>query len=155
MKVPINQVACIDLDAPTLPAERIKIRGVVRWRVWCRHCKAWHYHGPAEGHPRHIARIRPARTGGAGTISRCGGRARGCRAGIADTPWTLERLLRESRLQPRSMPCSSLLFVTGYGCVGPVNRLEVVLNDRDLAAKLDHANRLQAAQARLRQDLAS
>jgi hypothetical protein len=50
MKVPINQVACIDLDAPTLPAERIKANGVVRWRVWCRHCGAWHYHGPAGGH---------------------------------------------------------------------------------------------------------
>ena len=50
MKVPINQVACIDLDAPTLPAERIKVKGVVRWRVWCRHCGEWHYHGPAEGH---------------------------------------------------------------------------------------------------------
>jgi hypothetical protein len=50
VKVPINQVACIDLDAPTLPAERIKVHSVVRWRVWCRHCAAWHYHGPGEGH---------------------------------------------------------------------------------------------------------
>ena len=50
MKVPINQVACIDLDAPTLPAEQVRIKGTMRWRVWCRHCEAWHHHGPAEGH---------------------------------------------------------------------------------------------------------
>ena len=52
MKVPINAIACIDLDAPTLPAERIKVKGVVRWRVWCRHSEEWHDHGPAEGAPR-------------------------------------------------------------------------------------------------------
>jgi hypothetical protein len=50
VKVPINQVACISLDASTLPAEEIVVRGVTRWRVWCRYCRAWHYHGPAEGH---------------------------------------------------------------------------------------------------------
>jgi hypothetical protein len=50
MKVPINQVACISLDAPTLAAEQVRIKGVVRWRVWCRHCGTWHHHGLAEGH---------------------------------------------------------------------------------------------------------
>ena len=49
MKVPINSVACIDLDALTLPAEQVKVKGVTRWRAWCRHCEAWHYHGRAEG----------------------------------------------------------------------------------------------------------
>lgn len=46
MKVPIDEVACIDLDAPVLPAYEAKYRGV----VWCRHCGVWHDHGPAEGH---------------------------------------------------------------------------------------------------------
>ena len=50
MKVPINQVACINLDAPTLPAEEVRIKGTTCWRVWCEHCETWHYHGPAEGH---------------------------------------------------------------------------------------------------------
>jgi hypothetical protein len=50
MKVPINSVACISLDAPTLPAAEVVVHGVTRWRVWCRHCNEWHYHGPAEGH---------------------------------------------------------------------------------------------------------
>jgi hypothetical protein len=50
MKVPINAVACIDFDAPTLPTEEVVIGGVTRWRVWCRHCTSWHYHGLAEGH---------------------------------------------------------------------------------------------------------
>ncbi len=38
--------ACISLDAPTLPPEEL----ISRWRVWCRHCEAWYFHGPAEGH---------------------------------------------------------------------------------------------------------
>ena len=50
MKVPIDEVACIDLDAPVLPAYEAKYRGVVRWFVWCKHCREWHDHGPAEGH---------------------------------------------------------------------------------------------------------
>jgi len=25
-------------------------RRSVRWVVWCKHCNAWHKHGPAEGH---------------------------------------------------------------------------------------------------------
>src|SRR5687768_14357514 len=40
----------LDLDAPTLGAEAVSVAGVTRWRVWCRHCQAWHLHGPGEGH---------------------------------------------------------------------------------------------------------
>lgn len=50
MKVPIDQVAAVDLDAPVLPAYEARIRGAVRWLVWCRHCQVWHRHGPAKGH---------------------------------------------------------------------------------------------------------
>jgi hypothetical protein len=50
MKVPIAAVAVIDIEAPVLPAYEAKYRGVVRWFVWCKHCKTWHDHGPAEGH---------------------------------------------------------------------------------------------------------
>ena len=38
------------LDAPTLTSERVKADGRVLWRVWCRCCEKWHYHGPALGH---------------------------------------------------------------------------------------------------------
>jgi hypothetical protein len=50
MKVPVNAVACISLDAPTVAAHEVKRGGVMRWRFWCRHCGQWHYHGPGEGH---------------------------------------------------------------------------------------------------------
>ena len=40
----------IDLDAPTLGAEPVADGGSEHWRVWCKHCGVWHYHGPAEGH---------------------------------------------------------------------------------------------------------
>jgi hypothetical protein len=50
MMVPINAVACIDLDAPTIAAREVNRNGLVRWRFWCRHCGQWHYHGPGEGH---------------------------------------------------------------------------------------------------------
>jgi hypothetical protein len=50
MKIPISEFALIDLDAPVLRAYEATIRGAVRWLVWCKHCKLWHYHGPAEGH---------------------------------------------------------------------------------------------------------
>ena len=36
MKVPIDDYACLDLDAPTLPAEEVDVDGVARFRVWCR-----------------------------------------------------------------------------------------------------------------------
>ena len=52
MKVPIDEYRFIDLNAPTLPAREIvnEETGVVKWTVWCRYCKAWHYHGQGEGH---------------------------------------------------------------------------------------------------------
>lgn len=50
MKVPIDDFAVIDLDAPVLPAYDARIGGVVRWMVWCEHCRNWHRHGAAEGH---------------------------------------------------------------------------------------------------------
>lgn len=49
-KVPISDHACVDLDAPVLAAEEVLVEGRRLWRVWCRHCDAWHYHGPMEGH---------------------------------------------------------------------------------------------------------
>jgi hypothetical protein len=50
MKVPIDAVACIDLEAPTLSAQEVTRRFTKRWRVWCRYCRHWHYYGPGEGH---------------------------------------------------------------------------------------------------------
>jgi hypothetical protein len=50
VKVPINVVTVIDIEAPVLPAYEKKIWGVVRWLVWYEHCRIWHEHGPAEGH---------------------------------------------------------------------------------------------------------
>ena len=50
MKAPINVCAVIDLDAPTLPTERIKTKHAIYWRVWCKHCNEWHQHGAGEGH---------------------------------------------------------------------------------------------------------
>ena len=41
----------LSLDAPTLSAEPVTDDGgLPMWRVWCRHCRAWHYHGPGDGH---------------------------------------------------------------------------------------------------------
>ena len=52
MKIPINDFNCVDLDAPTLPAREIRNEetGVVRWVIWCPHCREWHRHGAGEGH---------------------------------------------------------------------------------------------------------
>lgn len=50
MRFPIDDVAFIDLDAPTLPAYEAELDGSLYWLVWCRHCEVWHRHGPAEGH---------------------------------------------------------------------------------------------------------
>ena len=50
MKVPIDDYACIDLDAPVLPAYEAFVSGSVYWLVWCDHCGKHHRHGPAEGH---------------------------------------------------------------------------------------------------------
>ena len=50
MKVPIDDYACLDLNAPTLAAYETVVDGVTRWIVWCKHCRTWHRHGPAEGH---------------------------------------------------------------------------------------------------------
>jgi hypothetical protein len=49
-KVPINVMAFIDAGAPTLPAREVVRRFTKRLRVWCKHCRHWHYHGPGEGH---------------------------------------------------------------------------------------------------------
>ena len=40
----------IDVSAPALGAEEVTVDGRVLWRVWCKHCGHYHYHGPAEGH---------------------------------------------------------------------------------------------------------
>ena len=50
MKVPISEFACLNLDAPVLPAYEVKRDGVIRWAVWCKQWDTWHWHGPAEGH---------------------------------------------------------------------------------------------------------
>ena len=50
MKVPIDDVAVIDIKAPVLTAYETRIRGAVQWLVRFRHCKKRHRHGPAEGH---------------------------------------------------------------------------------------------------------
>ena len=50
MKVPISDFSVIDLDAPVLPAYEAVVNGSTYWVVWCRHCRKWHRHGPAEGH---------------------------------------------------------------------------------------------------------
>jgi hypothetical protein len=50
MKVPINETAVIDLEAPVLPAYDAVIKGSIRWQVWCKYCACWHEHGPGEGH---------------------------------------------------------------------------------------------------------
>jgi hypothetical protein len=50
MKVPINEVDVIDLDAPVLPAFEKIVGKTVSLLVWCKHCREWHEHGPAEGH---------------------------------------------------------------------------------------------------------
>jgi hypothetical protein len=50
MKVPLSRSDSLDLDAPALPAYAVRYKGKVRWLVWCKYCKLWHRHGPAEGH---------------------------------------------------------------------------------------------------------
>ena len=39
MRVPIDDFACISLDAPTLPAYEV-VEDSVHWVVWCKHCQA-------------------------------------------------------------------------------------------------------------------
>ena len=50
MKVPIDEVGCISLDAPVVSAQEIKHNGATRWLIWCGYCEIWHYHGAGEGH---------------------------------------------------------------------------------------------------------
>ena len=49
MRIPISNCAVIDLDAPTVPAYEV-YEQYVRWVVYCKHCRMWHSHSPAEGH---------------------------------------------------------------------------------------------------------
>ncbi len=50
MKVPINESAVIDLEAPVLPAYEVLRKGRTCWVVWCKYCQEWHRHAPVEGH---------------------------------------------------------------------------------------------------------
>ncbi len=50
----------LDLDAPVLPAYELVVYGRLLWRVWCKHCGEYHYHGAAEGH--RIAHCRKPRS---------------------------------------------------------------------------------------------
>ncbi len=73
MKVPIDSVTVVDLDAPTLPAYEIKFDGIARWVVWFKHYNEWPRHGPAEGHRlkdivKHTDVTRSVRIGGLGII---------------------------------------------------------------------------------------
>ncbi len=90
MKIPIDEVAVIDLDAPVLSAYEAKYRGVVRWCVWCKHCREWQITGRLKGTGRHTAGTRAARTGKAGTICRMLGSGgtgrRPSRFGVAPMP---------------------------------------------------------------------
>jgi len=49
VRIPISNHAVIDLDAPTLAAYEVYDQ-YVRWVVYCKHCRLWHSHSPAEGH---------------------------------------------------------------------------------------------------------
>ena len=52
MKVPTPE-HLIDPDAPVLPAKEVvldEFADAMRWRVWCKYCQLWHYHGPLAGH---------------------------------------------------------------------------------------------------------
>ena len=40
----------IDVSAPVSGALPVTVDGRVLWRVWCKHCERYHYHGPGEGH---------------------------------------------------------------------------------------------------------
>jgi hypothetical protein len=40
MKVPIDEYACIDLDAPVLPSYEAFVSGSVYWLVWCNQAHA-------------------------------------------------------------------------------------------------------------------
>ena len=44
MKVPIDDCAVIDLDAPVLPAYEAFVDGSTYWLVWCKHCRKWRRH---------------------------------------------------------------------------------------------------------------
>jgi hypothetical protein len=52
MKIVISETPphYLDLDAPTLSAVEVLIDGRILWRIWCRYCRGFHYHGPGEGH---------------------------------------------------------------------------------------------------------
>ena len=50
MKIQLDRYRFIETDAPTLKAEAVVVDGRELWRVWCGHCRDWHYHGPAPGH---------------------------------------------------------------------------------------------------------
>lgn len=52
MKIQISEYPpyFLDVEAPTLGAEAVAVAGCKRWRVWCKHCREYHNHGPAEGH---------------------------------------------------------------------------------------------------------
>ncbi len=52
MKILISQTPphFIDVEAPVLGATEVTVNGRTLWRIWCRHCKRHHWHGPGEGH---------------------------------------------------------------------------------------------------------
>jgi len=63
MKVPINEVAVVKLDAPVLSAYEATVKGVARWFVRCKHCQKWHSHGLRKGIARRTAWTQAVRTG--------------------------------------------------------------------------------------------
>jgi hypothetical protein len=50
MKIPIDDVRVLDLDAATVPCRKEFIDGVRHFVFDCPHCQRPHLHGPAEGH---------------------------------------------------------------------------------------------------------
>jgi hypothetical protein len=61
MKVPIDEYACIDLDAPVLPSYEAFVSGSVYWLVWCEHCGKHHLclaKTPSLLHDKDLCRLR-------------------------------------------------------------------------------------------------
>ena len=99
VKVPIECRRGVSLDATVLPAEEIVVEGVTRWRAWCRHYEAWHYHGPAErarkahcqdsSSPYWRSGYNIATSGGTSTLARwCRDRASHPPLGSSSASWT-------------------------------------------------------------------
>jgi hypothetical protein len=50
MKITIGNQKFHSLTSPTLHAEPVKVDGGRQLRVWCNHCRDYHFHRPVPGH---------------------------------------------------------------------------------------------------------